>query len=72
MPNSFKIRKVLEAMQKLGFKEIRRKGSHAFFEHRDGRTTVIPIHAEIHIHLLSKIVKKDIKIEMEEFLKIIE
>ena len=71
MPKSIKIRKVLEAMKKLGFKEIRRKGSHVFFEHKDGRTTVIPLHSEIHIHLLTKIVKKDLKIEMDEFQKAI-
>lgn len=28
----------------LGFTEIRQKGSHKFFQHQDGRTTVIPFH----------------------------
>lgn len=72
MPNSLKLRKILEAMHKLGFKQIRQKGSHAFFEHSDGRTTVIPLHDEIKIRLLTKIVKKDLKLEMSEFLKIIQ
>lgn len=58
-------------MHKLGFKEIRQKGSHLFMEHPDGRTTVIPSHEEIRIGLLTKIIKEDLKIEKEEFEKLI-
>ena len=41
-----------------------------FFEHPDGRTTVIPNHdgEEIDRGLLNKIVKHDLKMEREEFL----
>ncbi|HHW55319.1 MAG: type II toxin-antitoxin system HicA family toxin [bacterium] len=35
--------KILEI---LGFKEIRQKGSHKIYRHKDGRTTVIPFHDE--------------------------
>ena len=34
----------IKVLDKLGFKCIRQKGSHIFFEHPDGRTTVIPNH----------------------------
>jgi predicted RNA binding protein YcfA (HicA-like mRNA interferase family) len=27
-----------------GFEPVRRKGSHVFYRHRDGRTTVVPHH----------------------------
>lgn len=70
MPNSVKIRKVLAALETLGFRQIRQKGSHVFFEHADGRTTVIPMHKEIRIKLLTKIIKQDLKMEKEEFLKL--
>lgn len=70
MPNSFKIRKVIGALERLGFRAIRQKGSHVFYGHPDGRTTTLPVHRETHIRLLSKIVKKDLKIEMEDFLKL--
>jgi len=33
-------------LEKLGFKEVRQKGSHKSFKHEDGRTTVIPFHGE--------------------------
>ncbi len=71
MPNSVKTRKVLAALEKLGFQQIRQKGSHAFFEHPDGRTTVIPMHKEIRAKLLTKIIKQDLKIKKEEFLKLL-
>ena len=71
MPNSVKTRKVLGALHKLGFKDVRQKGSHLFLEHQDGRTTVIPLHKEIRIKLLTKIVKQDLKMEKEEFFRIL-
>lgn len=58
---------------KLGFRLIRQEGSHMFFEHPDGRTTVIPCHTgeEIRRGLLNKIIKKDLEMEREEFLKLL-
>lgn len=42
-----------------------------FFQHPDGRTTVIPNHGgeEIDRGLLNKIVKQDLRISREEFLR---
>lgn len=56
-------------LEKLGFNFIRQEGSHMFFEHPDGRTTVIPNHPgeDIGRGLLTKIIKKDLKISREEF-----
>ena len=66
--NAKEISKILE---KLGFKFKRQEGSHMFFEHPDGRTTIIPNHGgeEIDRGLLNKIVKHDLKISREDFLK---
>jgi predicted RNA binding protein YcfA (HicA-like mRNA interferase family) len=72
MPNSIKLRKILSALQKLGFLQTRQKGSHAFFEHKDGRTTVVPLHSEIRIKLLTKIIKQDLKIEKEKFFELLD
>ncbi|HLC85342.1 MAG TPA: type II toxin-antitoxin system HicA family toxin [Candidatus Nanoarchaeia archaeon] len=64
-------REVTRILVKLGFELKRQEGSHMFFEHPDGRTTVIPNHGgeEIDRGLLNKIVKHDLKMEREEFLK---
>lgn len=67
MQHSVKLRKVLDAMHKLGFVEIRQKGSHLFMGHADGRTTVIPLHKEIRARLLVKIIKKDLQMEVDDF-----
>ena len=40
---SIQICKMIEG---LGFYLLRQKGSHRFYKHTDGRTTVVPIHAE--------------------------
>jgi len=36
--------RLIRALRKLGFEEIRIKGSHHFLRHQDGRCTVIPVH----------------------------
>jgi predicted RNA binding protein YcfA (HicA-like mRNA interferase family) len=60
-------------LSKLGFRLIRQEGSHMFFEHPDGRTTVIPNHPgeEIRRGILNKIIKKDLKMEREDFLELL-
>ena len=64
-------REVAKILEKIGFKFIRQKGSHMFFDHPDGRTTVIPNHPgeKIDRGLLNKIIKHDLQITREEFLK---
>ncbi|MBS3132086.1 type II toxin-antitoxin system HicA family toxin [Candidatus Woesearchaeota archaeon] len=60
-----------KVLKKLGFEFKRQQGSHMFFEHLDGRTTVIPNHQgeEIDRGLLNKIIKHDLQISREEFMK---
>lgn len=57
---------------KIGFEQQRKQhGSHMFFRHTDGRTTVIPNHPgeEIDRRLLNKIITKDLQITRDEFEK---
>lgn len=63
-------RKVAKGLRKLGFEPVRQKGSHVFFRHPDGRTTVVPNHPgeKIGPGLLRKIIR-DAGVEREEFLK---
>ena len=58
-------------LSKIGFQKIRQEGSHMFFRHPDGRTTVVPNHPgeKIDRGLLNKIIKKDLGISIDEFLK---
>lgn len=55
----------------LGFEKKRQVGSHAFYRHPDGRTTVIPFHTgeDLGRGLIRKILR-DIQIEMEEYLEL--
>lgn len=68
--NAIKLSKIIK---KIGFKFIRQQGSHMFFRHQDGRTTIIPNHPgeEIGPGLLLKIIKKDLNLTREEFEKLI-
>jgi predicted RNA binding protein YcfA (HicA-like mRNA interferase family) len=63
-------REITKILERLGFVCKRQEGSHMFFEHPDGRTTVIPNHGgeDIDRGLLNKIVKHDLKLSREEFL----
>ena len=65
-----KPRILIKFLEKQGFVKIRQKGSHIFFSHGDGRTTVVPLHGreEIRPGLLRKILQ-DVKISPSEFLK---
>lgn len=38
-------RKLVKVLRQHGFEQIRQKGSHVFFRHMDGRTTVVPNHS---------------------------
>ena len=66
-------KKLSKILIKIGFKLKRQEGSHMFFQHLDGRTTVVPNHPgeKIDRGLLNKIVKHDIKISREEFMKLV-
>ena len=60
--------KVCKVIEKLGFIQVRQKGSHIFYRHPDGRTTIVPFHKgeEISKGLLLKIVR-DCDISKEDF-----
>ena len=66
-------KEIIKILNKLGFKFIRQEGSHMFFEHPDGRTRIIPNHPsqDIGRGLLSKIIKHDLQISREEFMKLL-
>lgn len=68
-----KAKDIAKVLQKLHFSFKRQKGSHMFFEHSDGRTTVIPNHPTEYVDrgLLNKIIKHDLQMSREEFLKYI-
>ena len=61
-------RKVLAALQRLGFIEIHRKGSHVKMEHPDGSRIVFPFHDEIDRYTL-KGALRDAGVDEAEFLK---
>lgn len=61
-------RQVLGALQRMGFVEIHRKGSHVKMEHPDGRRIVFPFHDEVDRFTL-KGALRDGSVDVEEFLK---
>jgi predicted RNA binding protein YcfA (HicA-like mRNA interferase family) len=50
---------LVRALGQAGFEVVRIKGSHHFLQHRDGRATVVPVHAgeTIGPGLMSKILR---------------
>jgi predicted RNA binding protein YcfA (HicA-like mRNA interferase family) len=63
-------REVDRVLRRLGFEEIRRKGSHVFYRHADGRTTTAPDHKgrDIARPLLREILR-EIDVSVENFVK---
>jgi predicted RNA binding protein YcfA (HicA-like mRNA interferase family) len=60
-------RQVLTALQRLGFVELHRRGSHVKMEHPDGRRTVFPFHDELDRRTL-KGALQDADIDVQQFL----
>jgi predicted RNA binding protein YcfA (HicA-like mRNA interferase family) len=64
-----KPREVVVLLERLGFREVRQRGSHKQFRHPDGRTTTVPFHAgrDISPILLRKIAA-DIAVTIDQLL----
>jgi len=65
-----KARDVAAVLVKIGFEEVRQRGSHRQYRHADGRGTTVPFHSgrDISSTLLRKIAR-DIGLTVEEFLR---
>jgi predicted RNA binding protein YcfA (HicA-like mRNA interferase family) len=65
-----KPQEVVRIIEKLGFVEVRQKGSHKQFRHPDGRGTTVPFHKgrDISPRLLRQIAN-DISLTVEEMLE---
>ena len=65
-----KPKKLIKILISIGFVERDAQGSHLFFRHKDGRTTVVPIHGrELSKGLLRKILN-DVQLSVEEYDKL--
>jgi predicted RNA binding protein YcfA (HicA-like mRNA interferase family) len=64
--------RIVQALAKAGFEMYRRKGSHIYLKHPDGRATVVPVHKgeSLGRGLLRKIIR-DTDLTREEFLKLL-
>ncbi|MBT5707901.1 type II toxin-antitoxin system HicA family toxin [bacterium] len=61
---------VFNALQRLGFQEISRRGSHVKMEHGDGRRIVFPFHKEVDRFTLRGALR-DADVGEEEFLNVL-
>ncbi|MDH7490523.1 MAG: type II toxin-antitoxin system HicA family toxin [Anaerolineae bacterium] len=67
---ALKPREVEAILEKLGFVEVRQKGSHRQYRHPDGRCTTIPFHKGRGISpILLRQIARDIGLSLEELLK---
>lgn len=64
-----KPREVVARLERLGFVEVRQRGSHKQFRHADGRATTVPMHASRDISpILLRQICRDIGVAPEVFL----
>jgi predicted RNA binding protein YcfA (HicA-like mRNA interferase family) len=67
-PPVLRPREVIVLLERLGFVEIRQRGSHKQFRHADGRSTTVPVHGSRDISpALLRQIAKDIGLTWEEF-----
>jgi predicted RNA binding protein YcfA (HicA-like mRNA interferase family) len=61
---------VMAILQRLGFVEVRRRGSHIQYRHPDGRGTTVPYHAGRDISpILLRQIAKDIDMTVDELIE---
>jgi len=67
----FKGREFIKFLELLGFRITRTKGSHVRLKSEDGRATTVPIHGNKTIPkgLLRKIIREDLEMSLDAFLK---
>ena len=68
-PPILKPREVVARLERLGFREVRQRGSHKQFRHTDGRVTTVPVHQgrDISPTLLRQIAR-DIGLTLQELI----
>ncbi|MFH1634427.1 MAG: type II toxin-antitoxin system HicA family toxin [Chloroflexota bacterium] len=65
-------RKMCRILELLGFEAIRQRGSHIYYRHPDGRTTVVPFHSGEDLGRgLVRSILRDTEISREDFLKLL-
>ena len=71
--NPLPAKKVIKVLEKIGFAQIRPKGSHLFMRHPDGRTTLITVHPGENIGkgMIRKIIN-DAKITRDEWIDLVD
>jgi predicted RNA binding protein YcfA (HicA-like mRNA interferase family) len=69
-PPVLKPREVVAILHRLGFEEVRQRGSHKQFRHPDGRVTTVPFHPgrDISPTLLRRIAR-DVGLSIDELLE---
>lgn len=62
-------KELVNILEKNGFEVVRIKGSHYRLKHPDGRVTTVPVHKneDLPKGLLRKIIREDLKLNLEEF-----
>lgn len=66
-------RSLLRILRKLGFVQVRSRGSHRRFVHPDGQKTTVPVHKgrDIPRGLLRQIITIDLETRMDEFIELL-
>ena len=65
-----KPKEVASILVKLGFEEVRQRGSHKQFRHVDGRSTTVPFHSNRDISpILLRQIAKDIDLTIDQFIR---
>lgn len=59
----------IKLLERIGFVIVRINGSHYRLKNQDGRVTTVPVHGnkDLPKGLLRKIIREDLKIDLEEF-----
>jgi predicted RNA binding protein YcfA (HicA-like mRNA interferase family) len=65
-----KPREVAKILERLGFEQVRQRGSHRQYRHPDGRCTTVPFHGGRDISpVLLRQIAKDIGLTVEDLLE---
>lgn len=65
-------REIVRALEKAGFAVDRRRGSHVFLKHSDGRATAVPVHSgETLGPGLLRAILRDVELSVDELIELL-
>lgn len=71
LPRNVKAKELIKILERLGFQEVGKRGSHHRFKHSDGRWTQVAVHNKPIPHGTLKAILRQTKLSVKDFIELL-